>query len=130
MSKSSTDVQSEDLIVDIVALLSTLHEKECLRELERRLGVAVDEEAARDEHENAIAGRGLIVSCCVRRVVGQVWKPAELLPDLLYSHELFAFVGQHAFVSVEFRKRVPVRRQGCVVVRDKLGADVLERCHI
>ena len=130
MSKSSTDVQSEDLVVDIVALLSTLHEKECLRELERRLGVAVDEEAARDEHENAIAGRGLIVSCCVRRVVGQVWKPAELLPDLLYSHELFAFVGQHAFVSVEFRKRVPVRRQGCVVVRDKLGADLLERCHI
>ena len=130
MSKSSTDVQSEDLVVDIVALLSTLHEKECLRELERRLGVAVDEEAARDEHENAIAGRGLIVSCCVRRVVGQVWKSAELLPDLLYPHKLFAFVGQHAFVSVEFRKRVPVRRQGCVIVRDELGADVLERCHI
>ena len=116
--------------MDIVALLSTLHEKECLRELERRLSVAVDEEAARDEHENAIAGRGLIVSCCVRRVVGQVWKSAELLRDLLYPHELFAFVGQHAFVSVEFCKRIPVRGQGCVIVRDELGADVLERCHI
>ena len=93
MSNNSTDVQSEDLVVDIVALLSTLHEKECLRELERCFGVAVNEEAARDEHENAIAGRGLIVSCCVRRVVGQVRKPAELLPDLLYSHELLTFVG-------------------------------------
>ena len=65
-SIASTDVESEDFVVDIVALRSALHEKECLRELEWRLGVAVDVEAARDEHENTVADRGLIVSCGVR----------------------------------------------------------------
>ena len=66
LSIASTDVESEDLVVDIVALRSALHEKECLRELEWRLGVAVDAEAARDEHENSVVDRGLIVSCGVR----------------------------------------------------------------
>lgn len=40
--------------MDVVASLTTLLQKEGLREAEGSLPVTVDEEAARDEHEDSI----------------------------------------------------------------------------
>ena len=58
----SAQAQSEDLIMDVVALLTSLLKEEGLGESEGRIRVAVNHEAARHEYKDAVVDGGLIVS--------------------------------------------------------------------
>ena len=59
----STQVQSEHLVVHVVALSAPLLQQEGLSELERLLLVAVDEKTAGDKDKNAFVDGGLVVRC-------------------------------------------------------------------
>ena len=52
--------------MDVVSLLTTLLKEESLRESEGLLSVAIDHQAAGDEHEDAIVLGGLVVGYSVR----------------------------------------------------------------
>ena len=97
---NSTKIEAENLVVYVVALCATLLEEECLGEFEWLLLVAVDEEAASDEHKDAIVNRWLVVELGTIGVKSQVRKSTELLHDRLRSHELLSLVREHAHVGV------------------------------
>ena len=112
--------------MDVVALLATLLKEERLRESQWILLVSINEKLSRNEHENALVDGRLIVSAGAGRIVRQVRQSTLLFHNLLNTHELFAFVGEHALISVEGGKASSVSRKCLEIVSDELRADFLE----
>ena len=116
--------------MDVVASFTTWHQEESLSEAKRSLLVSIDEQAARDEAENAIVNTGLVVSNSALRIVGEVGKATLLAHDLLGTQELLAFIRQHARICVQRSELAPVRRECVVVVRDELRSNTLKIGHL
>ena len=100
MRAKSTQIEAENLVVNVVALWATLLEEEWLCEFEWLILVAVDVEAASDEHKDSVVHRWLVVELGTIRVKSQVRKSTELLHDRLRSHELLSLVREHTLVGV------------------------------
>lgn len=121
---SSAQVESEEVIVAVVAGTAADSELEGLRELHGLLSIAVNDQFAADERDNAIVEAGLrIKSDDVVLDAGQL---AQLLEDAGSAKELLALVGHHGVVGVETGEGSAVAVEGSVVVLHELLGDLLE----
>ena len=109
----------------VVACWTANCKLECLGELKWLLNVAINDQITTDKRDDAIIEAGLSVKG--DNLVLNAGHFLEFTHDGLDSKELFSLVGHHWLLSVEDGKAQTVRIKCCVVVLDKLFANLIKR---
>ena len=122
----SVKTQSEDVVVHIVAISTSLGEIEYLGEVHG--WTPIDGELTHNKcNDSIVQGWLIICSCDLMLDVGQA---TELLTNALDSHELLALISHHRLVSVETGQAISVSVKCGKVVLHKLLSNSCEICHL
>ena len=116
----SAVVESEEVVVAVVASRATNNEVESLGKLHGLFGVAIDDEVSTDKRDDAIIDSWLSIEG--NNLVLDAGHASQLDHYGLHSQELFSLVGKHRHVGVKSLERSAVRVKRVVVVLDKLFA--------
>ena len=120
VGKGSAVVESEEVVVAVVASRATNNEVESLGKLHGLFGVAIDDEVSTNKRDDAIVESWLSIEG--NNLVLDAGHASQLDHDGLHSQELFSLVGKHRHISVEGLESRSVRVERVVVVLDELLA--------